>query len=209
MKTICFTGMDGAGKSTQCRMLEERLRKVGLEVEVIHILTKGKTVSSNMQGWPLFRLLHKKLKSLPCYGFKGNIKLLIGLVSFFIDAWTTNIHYHLRYSDKIVIYDRFYYDQFVIFATAFPKTPWWIIRFLRFLPKSDMTIMLEVPPKIANMRKSENSVEKLTIFLKLYRFLASMLKVRIIDGTKDKMAVAEYIYNSCADLIDTGGELRY
>jgi len=201
MKTISLAGMDGAGKSTQCGILAKRLRDSGFHVETVHILTKGHTVSSNIQEKPLFRIVHRKLKKLPKFGFKGSIKLAVGLISFFVDAWITNIKHKLKYRGKILIYDRFYYDQFVIFATAFLKTPWWIIKLLRFLPKSNLTIIMEIPPKIANMRKPEDSVEKLTTFLKFYRLLASMLGVEIIDGTQDKMVVAQHIYERCERLI--------
>ena len=127
MRTVCFSGIDGCGKSTQSRILAERLRASGAEVELIHILTEGKTVASNLQRKPLLRVFHKRLKDLPSRGFLGSIKLIIGLISFFLDAWLSVMQYRIRYGGKIVIYDRFFYDHLVIFATTFPKTPWWVI----------------------------------------------------------------------------------
>lgn len=201
MKTVCFCGMDGSGKTTQCNILTKRLRNLGVEVEVIHLFSASNTVSSNLQGKPLFRMLSQRLRDLPVYGFGGRVKLAIGLISFFVDAWLTYIYHLLKYNRKIVIYDRFFYDQFVIFAATFYKTPWWIINLARILPKGDVTILMEIPPKIGNIRKSEDSVDKLTKCLKFYRLLASILNVEIIDGTRDIGKLAELIYQKCTTLI--------
>ena len=201
MRLVCFCGMDGCGKSTQCRILAERLRKLGVEVEVIHILTKGNTVSSIVQGMPAFRMFHEKLKELPNHGFRGGIKLAIGLISFFVDSWMTYIQHRLKHNRKIVIYDRFFYDQFVIFASTFSRTPWWIINLARFLPKSDIVMVMEVSPETGNMRKPEDSVEKLTKALKFYRLLAFILKVEIIDGSRDVDWIADQVYQKSVKLI--------
>lgn len=201
MKTICFTGMDGSGKSTQCGILAKRLRYSGVEVEVIHILTSGNTVSSRIQEKPLFRIFHRWMKNLPYRGLLGGIKLAIGLISFFTDAWVTNIHYRLKYGKKLVIYDRFFYDQLVNFAASFPKPPWGVINFAKTLPKSNVTIIMEVSPEIGNMRKPEDSIEKLLKYSKFYRLLASILNVEIIDGTQDVEVVANCIFQRCAKLI--------
>lgn len=48
MISICFTGMDGSGKSTQCRILAKRLCDLGMEVEIVHTLTGGGIVSSSV-----------------------------------------------------------------------------------------------------------------------------------------------------------------
>lgn len=201
MISICFSGMDGSGKTTQCRILAKRLRDLGLNVEMIHMLAKGKTISSSLEEKPLLRTLRKRLKSLPGYGFGGKVKLAIGPISFFIDAWLTRICHLLKLRKKIVIYDRFFYDHLAIFATNFYKTPYWIVNLARILPKSNVTILMEVPPVIGNVRKPEDSIDKLTKCLKFYRLLASKLNVDILDGTQDKGKLADSIYQKCKTLI--------
>lgn len=205
MKTICFCGMDGSGKSTQCRMLADRLRDSGVEVEVIHLLSEGGTVSSRIQGKPVFKILHKKLKDLPRHGFLGSIKLAAGLISFFADAWVTTIRHRIKYGRKVVVYDRYFYDHLVLFAASFPETPWWTINLVRILPGSDLVIMMEVPPEIGNVRKPEDSVEKLTRCSKFYRLLSSILGIEIVDGTGDVNRIAECVYRRCAKLIEDKG----
>jgi len=201
MKTICFIGMDGSGKSTQCKMLAKRLQQLGVEVKLIHLFTTGSTVSSRVQKKPLLKFFSQKLREIPTYGIKGTIKLLIGLISYFIDAWVTYILHQIKYRKKVVIYDRFFYDRFVTFGVIFDKTPWWIVNFAKFLPKSDMPIIMEVPSKVGNLRKPEDSLEKLEKSLKFYRILASILNIEVIDGTQNFDKIAEHIYRRVSKLI--------
>lgn len=203
MKTVCFCGMDGSGKTTQCNMLTKRLRNLGIEVEVIHLFSASNTVSSNLQGKPLFRMLSQRLRDLPVYGFGGRIKVAIGLMSFFVDSWITYIIHKFRYRGKIVIYDRFFYDHLVIFATTFPKTPWWVVNLSRILPRNNVTMVIEVPPEVSNMRKPENSLDKLTKYFKFYHLLSSVLNIEIIDGSQDIKVVADCIFQRCAKLISS------
>jgi len=194
MKTICFCGMDGSGKSTQCKILVDRLRGSGLAVETIHTLTRGNTVSSRLQEKPLFKGFHQKLRALPCYGFLGGIKLIIGLVFFFIDAWITNIKHRWDFREKMVVYDRTFYDHLAIFAASFLKPPRWVINLAKVLPKCDVLIIMEVSPEIGHIRKSEDSIEKLTKCMKFYRRLASIFCIEIVDGQQTVDRISESIY---------------
>ena len=103
MKIISFSGMDGSGKSTQCGILSERLRREGIDTELIHLLTAGNTVSSNLQTKPLFRTISRELRNLPVNGFGGYVKLGIGLISHLIDAWVTYIRHRLKYKNDIFL----------------------------------------------------------------------------------------------------------
>jgi len=194
MKTICFSGMDGSGKSTQCMLLKERLKALGIDAEIIHILTKGTTVASSVQDKPLLKKIYGKLKRLPISGLGGKIKIIIALVSFFIDSWTTTAYYCLKYRGKVVIYDRFFYDHLVIFGASFSKVPWRIINFARIMPKNNVTIITGVTPGVGHSRKPEDSIEKLEKCAEFYRRLARIFKTEIIDGTQSIEEIAEHIF---------------
>lgn len=200
MKSICFSGMDGSGKSTQCRLLKERLEALGINVEIIHMLTKGKTIASFAQDKLLLDKIYRKLKNLPIYGLKGRIKIIIALVSFLIDSWITVIYHRIKHKSRIIIYDRFFYDQLIIFGASFVNAPWWIIHFVKIMPKNNATVIMAVDPKVGHNRKPEDSVDKLTKYSELYRRLAYILKIEIIDGTQSIEEIADYIFRKYAAL---------
>jgi len=161
-----------------------------------------------MQEKGFLRVLHGKLKDLPCFGFKGSVKLAIGLVSFFIDAWITSIQYNLKYRNKVVIYDRFFYDQFIIFGATFTKVPWWIVNISKILPRNDITIIMSVPVEVARKRKPEDSIEKLQKCSEFYRRLAPVFKSDIIDGTQDVSVIADSIFERCRNLVKQSAKSR-
>jgi len=194
MKSICFSGMDGSGKSTQCQLLKKRLEGLGINSEIIHILTKGNTVASSAQDKLFLKKIYKKLKNLPTSGIGGKLKIGIATVSFLLDSWITAIYHRFKYKGKVVVYDRFFYDHLVIFGASFSKVPWWIINFARFMPKSNSTIITAVTPEVGHARKPEDSVEKLQKCAEFYRRLAYIFKIEIIDGTQSIEEIAEHIF---------------
>ena len=49
MISMSISGMDGSGKSTQCKRLLKRFHEMGIDAKLVHILSNKKTVGSTAQ----------------------------------------------------------------------------------------------------------------------------------------------------------------
>ncbi len=200
--SICFSGMDGSGKSTQCRRLVKFFQEMDIDAKLIHILSPGKTVGSRSQSMPSIKGIHRRLRDLPGEGLSRGIKLCAGLTYYLVDSWLSHIVHRRKYGDKVVIYDRYFFDPLVIFAAHFKRIPRWVIRFSKVLPRSGVTIIMEAPPEVSKQRKPEHSVEILEAYFELYRQLASVLKVKMIDGTTEMTVIQENVIKQCQPIFD-------
>ncbi len=185
MRTVCFYGMDGAGKTTQAHLLVEYLRAGGLTVRQVHLLTPGNTTASSLEKHSLYRRVQLKLRALPSVGIGAVVKLAIGLAAHSIDAWLTWGRY-LRAGRKaqVLVYDRYYYDPLVLFAVGFDTVPVWTVGLTALMPCPDLAIGMEVPPEVGQARKPEETLLKLERCLQLYRRIARQHNHRLLDGTR-------------------------
>ncbi len=197
MILISFSGIDGAGKSTQFKKLKSSFQELDVDVKFSHLGSQAKTVGSKSQALLLVSKIHPKLRDLSGEGISRCIKLFVGLSYYLIDSWLSHFIYKIKYRNNLVILDRYFYDFLVIFASNFPNIPYWILNFARIMPKSNVAIIIEVPPEIAMQRKPEHPIEALQRYYQGYRRLAGILKIKIIDGTKDSAVIEKEINQRC------------
>ncbi|MCP3955325.1 MAG: hypothetical protein GY697_24355 [Desulfobacterales bacterium] len=185
MKSVCFYGMDGAGKTTQARLLADYLRAGGLAVCRVHLLTPGNTTASSLEKHTLYRRLQLKLQALPSAGRGAVVKLIIGLAAHGLDAWLTWWRYRRTSRNvQVLVYDRYYYDPLVLFITGFDRVPAWTAGLTALMPRPDLAIGMEVPPAVGHARKPEETLLKLERCLHLYRRITRHHHHRLLDGTR-------------------------
>ena len=209
MMSICFSGIDGSGKTTQCHNLIKRFQEMGVETKFIHILSQGKTVGSKSQSLPLITATHRRLRDLSGKGVTRCFKLFIGLSYYLVDSWISHIFHKIKYRNNVVIYDRYFFDPLLIFASNFPRIPLWVIPFSRIIPQGNVTIIMEVPPEIAKQRKPEHPLDLLKRYHQLYRRLADILKVKIIDGTMNNIIVEKEVNQRCHSILEYLKKAKY
>jgi thymidylate kinase len=177
--------MDGAGKTTQAKILADDLRDRGLNVRQIHLLTQGNTASSSLETRSTYRRIQKILRALPASGPGAAIKLMTGLIAFSCDSWVTTVrHNHTGQTVPVTIYDRYYYDQLALFATGFDRVPAWTAGLTALMPRPDLAIGMEVPPQVGHIRKPEESLPKLNRCRRYYRRIARSRRDVLLDGTR-------------------------
>lgn len=197
---ITFSGIDGAGKSTQIEKLRQYLDNQGRRV--IYLWSRG--------GYtPGFEFLKKTLRlflgrGLPASGdVKGRtVYFKKGLVRRFwiwialvdlMRVYAVSIRLQLLFG-RAVICDRYVWDTLIDLKILFPQENverWVLWRLLKFLsPKPSASFLLFVPYNVSRKRsaaKGERHVEPekdLLTRYALYKGLIQQSHFNVIDGTR-------------------------
>lgn len=181
---VSFSGVDGAGKSTQIAALRNWLEAQGLRVKTItfwdniatltgiregagHKIFKGeKGVGSpeapvnrrdkNVQSWPM-----------TCVRF--------GLYT--LDAFSTRRHVKkaLAGDADFIIFDRYIYDQFANLELRNGFVRAWVTALMKIVPRPDISYVLDADPQAARARKPEYPLDFIYINRRAYLELADLI----------------------------------
>ncbi len=167
-KIVSFSGIDGAGKTTQIQALTEWLCAAGLRVELV-------TFWDNIVVQPRFRegLSQKAFKGdqgigspeKPLNRRDKNVTtwpvITMRFLLYFLDAM--NVWRKVRLARKgsadVVIFDRYIYDELANLPLS-----WWLTRayvrlVLALLPVPDVAYVIDADPVAARARKPEYPLE--------------------------------------------------
>jgi dTMP kinase len=154
---IVLDGIDGCGSTTHSRILAEHLKVQGNKVHLTHEPT----------DYDIGILIRKYLKdeSIPSY------------TDALLFAADRALHYHNEIKKKLeedytVISDR-YIESSIVYQSvqSHDISIKWVKTINKFVKKPDITIILDVDPKISLARKHDKSLEKFeeSTFLKEVR----------------------------------------
>jgi dTMP kinase len=162
---IVFEGIDGTGKSTHCRLLEDYLQSRGFPVLKLFEPTKG--------PWGM------KIRKLLTEG-RGDVSREEEL-EWFINDRKEDVKNNIRPAlnqNKIVILDRYYYST-AAYQGALGLDPERICRENEaFAPKPDIVFLFSASPeqclqRIEESRSKKSSFEKLEYLQKVQRIFDS------------------------------------
>jgi len=143
---IAIEGLDGCGSSTHSRILAAFLEGKGYNVHLTQEPSKSE----------IGLLLRKFLKD-------KNIPPSVDALLFAADR---SIHYHKEIKEKldagyIVISDRYLESSIAYQSSQSDKIlPVWIEQINKFVGLPDLTIVLDIDPKISLARKTDEDLEK-------------------------------------------------
>ena len=184
-KFIVIEGIDQSGKKTQSILLRNRLKKKGYKVGYISFPKYNTSIG---------KLVKKCLHD-------DSFSLEISHILLSANRWESEkeIRYKLENMD-FVICNR-YCDSNIAYGLANGLKKEWLENLDLGLPKSDLTILIDIPIIESVLRKSENRdrYEKDRKFLNnvksRYKKLATMNKWSRIKGNKSKEEVSKEIWN--------------
>jgi thymidylate kinase len=181
---ISFSGIDGAGKSTQIEALCDRLRQEGLQVRVIrfwddiamlkrfresagHTLFKGdKGVGSPS------RPINRKDKNVRSWPMS-----LVRLFIYSVDAISTRLAVKKALSSAadLVIFDRYIYDELANLTLSNPITRFFVRLVMKVVPRPQISYLLDANPEMARARKPEYPLEFLHLNRRSYMTLVNLI----------------------------------
>ena len=199
---VCFTGIDGTGKTTHATKIVKRFKKMGIPCQyvwcnwvprisypfmaLVYLITGG----YRRKDYHKSRILRRIWNYIVIFDFiylyllKVKLPLLIG---------------------KNVVCDRYVYDTIadLIYDGLYSERASKIL--LKLVPKPDLVFMLDVPEDISDLRKkdtkdainikdSDDAIDYLRIHRNAYLKIAKSLKIPVIDATKDFEDLHEKIY---------------
>lgn len=204
---ITFSGLDGAGKTTQIRMLQSRLEDQGHLFETMTMYDDISLAARFRKRWKpdgsrgdqekkgtrpqqadrQFRL-DKNKDEVTTVALRAII-YLFDLLYFSTVArfrWTKNL--------EVLVMDRYFYDSLANLVSARSFTSVYVWAFKRILPKPDLAVLLLVAPEIAFERKPEYPLEYLQrrelAYRKVFQGVPNSL---LIDGAEDQRRIHGYI----------------
>ncbi len=176
---IVLDGGDGAGTSTHSQLLTGFLKYKGFKVHLTH-------EPSNSE---IGKILRKFLKN----------KEIPPTTDALLFAADRDYHYHSEIQKKldeghIVISDRYIESSIIYQSIQSDKiSVEWVKLLNKFVGQPDLTIILDVDPKIALARKNENELEK-------FEDILFLEKVRNLYLTRAKQE--EYYIINSDDIIE-------
>lgn len=219
---IAFSGIDGAGKSTQIRLLSTSLDKRQLTSTVLWL--RGGYTPGMLAAKAFLRRLGGR-KILPTAGeslkrnsvlrnyFVRKLWLHVAVVEL---LWIMCVKLRYRvWCGETVICDRYVWDSMIDFQLNFPQEEiahWWLFRLLsQYSLRPNVAILMLIPPEVSIERcyaKGEpfpNSAENSALRYQLYENLAQTATLcanewLIIDATNSVGQIHHKIWETVSQV---------
>jgi thymidylate kinase len=165
---VSFSGIDGAGKSTQIENLRTRLDEAGVRVLLItfwdevarlkrirettgHILFKGEKGVGTPE-----KPVRRRDKNVQSW-YMTPVRFCL----YFFDAvWLSVVVAKTKQSNsEIVIFDRYLYDELANLSLRNRVARAYVQVLLKFIPQPDISYLLDADPDQARVRKPEYPLE--------------------------------------------------
>lgn len=202
-KFIAFEGIDGSGKSTQIRLLNERMKKEG-----IHCYTTMEPTDS-----PIGSLIHQIMTGR----IKTDNKVIAGLfVADRLDHLLNDINGIVNKINEgtTVITDRYYFSSYAYHSVDMPMD--WVIKANEQssnILRPTVTIFIDISAdvaveRIAKNRQHQELFEKKSRLVKVrekyfeaFEKLKDEERVVVVDGSRSEQEIADDIWEKINTMI--------
>ena len=214
-KVICFTGMDGAGKTTLAKFLVEEMKKLGLKCNYVYGRYKPFLARPALAFGKFLFLRGRDIKEYEAYSSakRGAVRRHLLWTSMYQKILLFD--YSLQLLTKIiipkmlgrtVICDRYVYDTVMNDIPRADDDFEHLERLaetcFRVAPEPDLIFLIDLPEKIAYQRKNDTpSVSYLEERREIYLDIGKKYGMIILDGNKDLAVLKKQVQKDVAEYI--------
>lgn len=181
---VSFSGMDGAGKSTQIEALRARMKENGLQVLVIRFWDDiaKMTQFREAAGHAIFKgdkgvgtpdaPINRRDKNV-----RSSLMTGVRLFLYSIDAVSIRfaVKKAMRSNADLVIFDRYIYDELANLSLSNPAMRAYVWLIMKLVPKPHISYLLDADPVKARARKPEYPIEFLHTSRRSYQALSDLI----------------------------------
>jgi thymidylate kinase len=181
---ISFSGLDGAGKSTQIENLRERLAAAGLKVKLLTFWDNVVVLTRYREGF--VHTVYGSEKGIgapnkPVNRRDKNVRAWYLTIArhalYLLDAMHLRVVVEraLKSGNDVVIVDRYVYDELANLPLDGPMTRAFVRMVEKVAPLPDIAYLLDADPEAAHKRKPEYPVDFMHKCRAAYHRLAGLL----------------------------------
>lgn len=198
---VSFSGIDGAGKSTQIDFLRERLQSRGLRVKLLRFWDDIAVFKSGREA-TAFKLFKGDkgigAPNAPIQRRDKNVRsplmTCVRLVIYFLDTLSLRATVRRAKRDQvdIIICDRYIYDEITNFNLQNSLIRLYSKMLLAAVPSPDVGFVIDADPVAAHIRKPEYPIEFVKSNRESYLRLSDLTRViQVIPPSQVEDAKAE------------------
>ncbi len=183
---VCVLGPDGAGKSSVIADAKEKLLYTTKIIQIHHLKPQ------------IFRNTNSRKPVVNPHGAQPRSSLIsvLKITIWSFEYWIKKV-FHGYKNPTLIFWDRYFHDLLIDPYRYRFGAPLMFARILsKFVPKPDLMIFLDAPPKLIQMRKKEVSHKETIRQRKDYLYLARKLENSVvIDASSPLEVVVERLKN--------------
>jgi len=193
-RTIIFCGLDGCGKTTQAKILQDYLKNSNIKSNYVWLRYPFRLIIPFVSFLRIFKLsayprtiekTKKGIKNLEHHKFLGSLWEKLLYQDLKID-YNSKVTKPLN-ENIVIILDRSIIDtvvDLVIVTGNDEKLEQYIKKFSNLLPLDSKIFFLDIPPELSFERNKDEYIETLKIRKNLYQKIGKIMPLQTIDGTQ-------------------------
>jgi thymidylate kinase len=218
---ICFTGIDGSGKTTQAKLLLDWMEARGVRATYVWsrgemlavrrlllnlgrraVGTSTQQIKSEPKAFQSYQQNKGRLKKNPAIRLLWSLLTRIEHLMQIRRDITTELN-----AGHVVICDRYLWDSILDLAFLHKKEPAWLFSGLNrwmwnFVPQPAVTFFLDIPPEEAMLRKDDiTAFEEVRGRAVYYHYLAQHASLVWIDGCADTGVIQTQVRQAVEPLL--------